>query len=104
MKIKLLFGALLLTVSTFAFAGQDCFLGEVNYFPYNFTPAGYLEANGASLPIQQYSALYSLIGVKYGGGQTTFNLPKISAIKVTNSETAPIKAYICIDGIYPNRP
>ena len=41
-------------------------------------PKGWLPADGRLLHIQSYTALYSLLGVSYGGdGQTTFGLPDL---------------------------
>lgn len=38
----------------------------------------YMLAAGQTLPLNQYTALYSLLGVTYGGnGSTTFNLPDL---------------------------
>lgn len=55
------------------------FLGEIQIFGFNFAPAGWAQCNGATLPIQQYSALFSLLGTNYGGnGTTTFQLPNFA--------------------------
>lgn len=58
--------------------GDEPYIGEVCMFAYAFCPVGYLEANGQILPINQYAALYSLLGVRYGGnGASTFALPDL---------------------------
>ena len=45
---------------------------------YNFAPPGYAECNGQILPISQNTALFSLIGVQFGGnGSSTFGLPDL---------------------------
>lgn len=55
------------------------FIGEIQLFGFNFNPRGWAFANGATLPISQNTALFSLIGVIYGGnGQTTFQLPNFA--------------------------
>lgn len=42
----------------------------------NYAPRGYALCNGQLLPIAQNTALFSLLGVTYGGnGQSTFALP-----------------------------
>jgi microcystin-dependent protein len=52
------------------------FLGMVQYFAFNFAPKGYLQCSGQLMPINQYAALFSLLGVQYGGnGTTNFALP-----------------------------
>lgn len=44
----------------------------------NFVPYGWLACEGQELPIQQYAALYSLLGTTYGGdGRSTFKLPDL---------------------------
>ena len=56
------------------------FIGEIQLFGFNFNPRGWAFANGATLPISQNTALFSLLGVTYGGnGQTTFQLPNFAA-------------------------
>lgn len=55
---------------------SDPFIGEIQMFGFQFNPKGWALCNGAVLPIAQNTALFSLLGVTYGGnGQTTFQLP-----------------------------
>jgi microcystin-dependent protein len=57
---------------------SEPFLAEVRIFPYNFAPRGWAFCNGQILPINQNTALFSLLGTTYGGnGQTTFALPNL---------------------------
>lgn len=57
---------------------MDPILGEIKLFPYGVVPQGWHLCDGAVLTIQQYAALYSLLGVTYGGnGSTTFALPDL---------------------------
>ena len=52
------------------------FIGEIQLFGFNFAPYGWAACNGATLQIRQNTALYSLLGVNYGGdGINTFQLP-----------------------------
>jgi microcystin-dependent protein len=56
----------------------DSFIGEIQVYGFNFAPYGWAQCNGATLPVSQYSALYSLIGVTYGGnGTSNFQLPNL---------------------------
>lgn len=58
--------------------GETPYVGEVCTFAFNWCPNGFLAANGQELSIQQYTALYSLLGTQFGGnGQTTFKLPDL---------------------------
>ncbi len=54
------------------------FLGTIQPFASNYAPYGWLMCQGQLLPIQQYTALFSLIGIAYGGnGTTNFALPNL---------------------------
>lgn len=47
-------------------------------FAGNFAPEGWHFCDGSLVPIQEYDALFALIGTTYGGdGQTTFALPDL---------------------------
>ncbi len=57
---------------------QDPFLGEIRMFAGNFAPRGWAFCDGQIMPINQYTALFSIIGTTYGGdGRTTFALPDL---------------------------
>lgn len=57
---------------------MDPFLGEIRAVPYTFPPNGWADCNGQLLPIQQNTALFSLLGTFYGGdGKSTFALPDL---------------------------
>ena len=54
------------------------FLGEIRAFSFTFAPRGWALCNGQLLPISQYTALFALLGVTYGGnGIQTFALPNL---------------------------
>jgi len=54
------------------------FVGEIAIVGFNFAPVGWALCNGQLMPIAQNTALFSLIGVYYGGnGVTTFALPNL---------------------------
>ena len=77
------------------------FIGEIEIFPYGFAPTGWTLCDGRSLPIQQNQALYSLLGVKFGGdGRANFNLPDLRGAAPIANNTA---YYIATFGIYPQR-
>jgi microcystin-dependent protein len=58
----------------------DPFLGEIRMFAGNFAPVNWMFCEGQILPVSQYTALYSLLGVQYGGnGTTNFALPNLKA-------------------------
>jgi microcystin-dependent protein len=54
------------------------FLGEIRAFSFQFAPTGWLQCNGQLLPINQYTALFALLGTTYGGnGVQNFQLPDL---------------------------
>lgn len=54
------------------------FLGEIRMFAGDHAPAGWALCNGQILLIQENPALYSVLGITYGGdGGTTFALPDL---------------------------
>lgn len=54
------------------------YLGQIVLFAGSYAPDGFLPCDGRQLAIAQYDALFSLIGIAYGGdGRTTFNLPDL---------------------------
>jgi microcystin-dependent protein len=54
------------------------FLGQITLFPYSFAPRGWAFCAGQLLSIQQNSALFSLLGINFGGnGTSTFGLPDL---------------------------
>ena len=80
---------------------MDEYLGIIKLFGGNFIPKGYLECNGQLLSIQNYQALYSLLGASYGGdGMSDFALPKLQLPTPESS----MKYMMCVDGVYPPRP
>lgn len=54
------------------------FIAQIVMFGGNFNPRGWAFCSGQIMPIAQNTALFSLLGVTYGGnGQTTFALPDL---------------------------
>jgi len=59
-------------------SAQDAYMGQVETFAFNFCPSGWLPADGRLVALNQYQALYSLLGTTYGGnGTTSFALPDL---------------------------
>jgi microcystin-dependent protein len=77
---------------------MDPMLATIMYFAGSFVPQGWMSCDGSTLQTQQYAALFSLLGNRFGGdGVHTFNLPKIA-------EVNGLKTIICVEGVYPSRP
>ncbi|MCX6392844.1 MAG: phage tail protein [Actinobacteria bacterium] len=61
--------------------GEDDFYGAISTFGGAYAPVNYATCQGQLFAIEQYAALYALIGTYYqgaGNGATTFNLPNLS--------------------------
>lgn len=56
----------------------EVYLGQIMMTGFGFAPKGFAQCNGQLLPINQNTALFSLLGVSYGGnGSTNFQLPNL---------------------------
>ncbi len=59
---------------------MEAFVGSIMSFGFNFGPTGWQLCNGQTLAIQQYAAVFSLLGTFYGGnGTTNFQLPNLQS-------------------------
>ena len=59
---------------------MDSYIGEIRLFGGNFEPRDWAFCRGQLLSIAQHSALFTILGTRYGGdGKTTFGLPNLSA-------------------------
>jgi microcystin-dependent protein len=57
---------------------MDPFLGQISLLGCNFAPQGWALCQGQLLSIAQNTALFSLLGVNFGGdGRTNFQLPDL---------------------------
>ncbi|WP_271438521.1 phage tail protein [Pontixanthobacter luteolus] len=95
-KLKITFGAAALSLSmtlpaTSANAqASEPFIGQLAMVGFNFCPRGWANADGTLLSINQYQALFSLLGTQYGGdGRTTFALPDLRSRVPIHTGTGP---------------
>ena len=57
---------------------MEPFVGQITLFPFFFAPRGWALCEGQLLPISQNAALFSLLGINYGGnGTSNFALPDL---------------------------
>ncbi len=57
---------------------MEIYIGTIMMFTFNFDVMGFATCDGRLLPVQQYAALFALIGATYGGdGVTNFALPDL---------------------------
>ena len=78
MKKFLVASVILLLLSSKSFSQDGPFLGEIRLFSGNYAPRGWMICNGQTLQVQQYSALFSILGTIYGGdGKNNFKIPDL---------------------------
>ena len=59
---------------------SNSYLGEIRMFGFGFAPRNTAFCNGQTISVSQNTALFSLLGVTYGGdGRTTFQLPNLQS-------------------------
>lgn len=57
---------------------MDYFIGTIRLFAFDYAPPGWVLCDGRMLSPSQNAALFSLLGIKFGGnGQTTFGIPDL---------------------------
>lgn len=73
---------------------MEPYLGQLQLFAFNFVPKGWMPCEGQLLSIQQYQALYALLGTTFGGnGTTTFGLPDLRGRAALGAGQRPGGAY-----------
>lgn len=79
---------------------MDLYMGMVFPWPISFAPNGSQLCQGQSMNIQQYEALYSLMGTVFGGnGSTTFNLPNLMGRTLVGTGQSPLNGQIFTQGM-----
>lgn len=57
---------------------MEAFTGEIRIFGFSYAPVDWAFCNGSQVNINQNPALYSILGIHFGGNpQTYFNLPNM---------------------------
>ena len=70
--------------------GQQPFVGQIMFVPYNFAPLGWHDCDGSLMSISENEVLFTLIGTTYGGdGQTTFALPNAKGKVIIDDGQGP---------------
>ena len=55
---------------------MDGYLGEIKLFAGAYDPANWVSCDGRILPVNQFSGLFAILGVTYGGdGYSNFGMP-----------------------------
>jgi microcystin-dependent protein len=79
---------------------MELYLGQIVLLPYNFSPQSLAPCDGRLLQIMEYKALFTLLGTKFGGDDTTtFALPDYRGLAPKGSQY-----FIVLAGIFPPMP
>lgn len=66
------------------------FLGEIQVLGFAFAPLNWAFAAGQTVSLRQYTALFSLYGINFGGdGVNTFGLPNLAGRQGCNAGQGP---------------
>ena len=69
---------------------MDAFIGQIIMVGFDFPPRNWAQCNGQLLPIAQNTALFSILGLTYGGdGRSTFALPDLRGRAPMHQGTGP---------------
>ncbi|HJP66163.1 MAG TPA: tail fiber protein [Actinomycetota bacterium] len=72
----------------------EAYLGEVRIFGGDRIPAGWAKCEGQVMSITEHTALFAVLGTKFGGdGTTTFALPDLRDRTPTHM--------IAVEGVFP---
>jgi microcystin-dependent protein len=72
----------------------EAYVGQITMVAFNWAPEGWLQCQGQTLQVNQYQALFSLIGNAYGGdGVSTFKLPDLRGRVPVQSGAGPLATY-----------
>ncbi len=78
LALPLAAGVALISVSGLSAHAQEKQMAEIFMTAAPFCPKGSMMADGRLLAVQEYQAVFSLLGTNYGGdGRTTFGLPDL---------------------------
>lgn len=69
---------------------MEAFIGTILPWAMNWAPSGWAMCQGQLLPINQYQAVFALLGTTYGGnGTTNFGLPNLQGRVMVGYGSAP---------------
>jgi microcystin-dependent protein len=89
------------------------YIGQIQEFPYNHIPYGWVECNGQLLSVDNNPYLYKAIGTIYGSsGTVSFAVPDLRpkdgngdvinlAVGQVYNGKPYMKSFIALEGVYP---
>lgn len=78
---------------------REPFIGQLILLPFDETAQSLLRCDGGMVSVQQNTALYGVIGNRFGGDAQKFGLPGVSSAVPTN-----YNYFISCNGLTPHRP
>lgn len=67
---------------------SDPYIGEIRPFAFNFAPQGWFACDGSQKIIQNFPALFAILGSRFGGdGKTTFAVPDLRGRAVVSANS-----------------
>lgn len=98
-RTALVIAAATLLPGNAAACSAESYLGSVCTTAATYCPRGYAPADGQTMDITQNTALFSLLGTRYGGdGRTTFALPDL---RKQGGKGAKLLHCIALTGYFP---
>lgn len=92
-----IFGSTNLTTNQGNLTGATCTVGTITLIAGVVYANNYLPADGRLIPISGNTALFSLVGITYGGnGTSNFGLPDLRSAAPNNTQYV-----ICVQGTFP---
>ncbi|CCC97615.1 phage tail collar domain-containing protein (fragment), partial [Azospirillum baldaniorum] len=80
-----------------AACNDEAYIGTVCTFAFDWCPRNYIPADGRTLAVREYQALFSLVGYRYGGNNADiFGIPDLRGRAAIGSGTGPGLANIAI--------
>ncbi|WP_146208131.1 phage tail protein, partial [Azospirillum sp. TSH64] len=84
MRKTLLYAAFAMTSGMALFStpaaacNDESYIGTICTFAFDWCPRNYIPADGRTLAIREYQALFALVGFRYGGDNAnTFGIPDL---------------------------
>ena len=80
-----------------AACNDESYIGTICTFAFDWCPRNYITADGRTLAVREYQALFSLVGYRYGGNNADlFAIPDLRGRAAIGSGTGPGLATIAI--------
>ncbi|MFC5356862.1 phage tail protein [Azospirillum himalayense] len=83
-------GGMALFSTPAAACNDESYIGTICTFAFDWCPRNYIPADGRTLAIREYQALFALVGFRYGGDNAnTFGIPDLRGRAAIGTGTGP---------------